>query len=137
MARFPKIDSPCPYRARLSEVMDGDHCRMCDRNVYDLSGWNDAERTAFLAGCAQEVCVSYRLPLRVAAAALAAAAVATPVAAQSGGGGDAMEMLIVVGGISDPRSAETIEVPEGAEEADLPEIPVVYEDEATTAQPSR
>ena len=32
MARFPKIDRPCPYKANLAAVMDGDFCTMCRRS---------------------------------------------------------------------------------------------------------
>ena len=145
MARFPKIQSPCPYRSDLAAVMDGDFCRMCERNVFDLTGWSDGERVAFLAGCAEEVCVSYRLPFRtVLAAAAFASAAAFPgaAAAQDGIDGaalipamaaaarDAMamdEVSIIVGGIRDPANAEFVDV-----EADgaVPALPVVYEDPA-------
>ena len=38
-----------------------------------------------------------------------------------------MEMIVTVGGITDPRNAEFV----AAEEiADLPDVPVAYEDEA-------
>ncbi|MDB5469531.1 MAG: hypothetical protein JWR84_1091 [Caulobacter sp.] len=84
MANFPKIDGPCPYLDRLAEIMDGDHCRMCQRTVTDLTDMSDKARTRFLASCSGEVCVTYRFPMRpaAAAAALAASLVALPVAAQ-------------------------------------------------------
>lgn len=138
MPIFPKIQSPCPYRSELSAVMEGDFCRMCRRNVVDLSAMGDGERRAFLAGCEEEVCVSYRLPLRpaLAAAALAAAAIAAPAGAQEAPAVDVEvsvdseptvdeEMLIMVGGIKDPRKVELIE---SAADLDLPELPVAYED---------
>jgi hypothetical protein len=51
-----------------------DFCRMCQRQVHDLTGMTRAERTAFVAGCGGEACVSYTVRLKpaVAAAALAA-----------------------------------------------------------------
>lgn len=142
MARFPRIDSPCPYKSNLAAVMDGDFCRMCERNVFDLSAMGEEERAAFLAGCTGEVCVSYRLPLRpaLAAAALAAAAVAFPTAAaaQEADAAAAVETvmaddlgevesdwMITVGGIKDPSQAQYIET---EEDSSVPELPVVYED---------
>ena len=103
MPIFPQIQSPCPYKSRLSSVMDGDLCRMCNRRVFDLSFMSDDERVAFMKGCGDDqVCVSYRLQLRpaVAAAALAVAAASIPTAAAAT---DEDETAIVVGGI--PHSA--------------------------------
>lgn len=145
MAIFPKIQSPCPYKSELAQVMDGDFCRMCSRRVFDLTGWSDGERVAFLAGCSDEVCVSYRLPLRplLAAATLASLAAAPAAAADLGAGLESglaipamaeaagaivepPEMLVMVGGIKDPRRAEFVE---HAADAAIPELPVVYEDQ--------
>ena len=58
MAFFPKIQSPCPYKGKLSAIMDGDVCRLCKREVFDLTHMTDGARREFLAGCANEVCVS-------------------------------------------------------------------------------
>ncbi|MBO9713151.1 hypothetical protein [Sphingomonas sp.] len=84
---FPPIDRPCPYVDRLDSVMDGDFCRMCRRTVFDLTAMDEAERRAFLAGCASddEVCVRYLRPA-LAAAALAASVAALPAAAQQAPG---------------------------------------------------
>jgi predicted Fe-S protein YdhL (DUF1289 family) len=139
MASFPKIQSPCPYQGNLAAIMDGDFCRMCRRQVFDITGWTDGERKAFLAGCREEVCVSYRIVRpALAAAALAAAAIPTAAAAQDQAapaaapaaadefGPVAQEMLVIVGGIKDPANAEFA----SAEElAAIPEVPVAYEDE--------
>ena len=140
MPIFPKIQSPCPYKSNLAAVMDGDMCRMCKRNVFDLTAMDDGERLAFLAGCEEEVCVSYRLPLRpaVAAAALAAASMSVPSIAQEAAA-PAVEVasdldaaaydeteIITVGGIKDPRNVELVEVDL---DSSVPELPVVYEDE--------
>jgi len=134
MAKFPKIDSPCPYKADLAAILDGDFCRMCQREVFDLSGWSDGERVAFLKGCETEVCVRYTLPMRpaLAAAALAAAVIALPVAAQEPTvvHGDVAVPdedydMIIVGGIKDPKAVAMVEDPA---DATLPELPVVYDD---------
>ncbi|HEV2866777.1 MAG TPA: hypothetical protein VGX37_09690, partial [Allosphingosinicella sp.] len=81
MPLFPKIQSPCPYTSQLASIMDGDVCRMCKRQVFDLTDMADGDRVAFLSGCRDEVCVSYRLRPALAAAALAASMVALPAAA--------------------------------------------------------
>ena len=133
MAVFPKIQSPCPYKSQLAAVMEGDFCRMCSRHVYDLTAWSDEERMAFLGGCREEVCVSYRLPVRgaVAAAALAAASVAMPAAAASP---DEEFVTIVVGGIKDPGRVEYVR---DSADAQLPELPVVYEEEKEAPPPAK
>jgi len=151
MAIFPKIQSPCPYKSELAQVMDGDFCRMCKRQVFDLSGWSDGERVTFLAGCGEEVCVSYRLPLReLLAAATLASLAAAPAAAANGEVNDSglsiqamaemalaaiepPEEFVMVGGIKDPARVEYVEHPS---DTSAPELPVVYEDEdAASALP--
>ena len=144
MPLFPKVDSPCPYKSRLSAVMDGDFCRMCRRQVFDLTAMSDAERGAFLSGCAEEVCVSYRLPLRtaIAAAALATSVTANPASARQPAAPpaeleipdelyEASDLVIVVGGIRDPAKAEWVEA---KEDVTLPELPVVHEDGAPASE---
>lgn len=147
MAMFPKIQSPCPYKSDLSAVMDGDFCRMCRRNVVDLTAWSDAERVSFLASCETEVCVSYRLPLRpaLAAAAMVAAMAALPAAAQdapvaavaatdvSADVPVAEDYDIIVGGIKDPRNVTFVE---DAADASMPALPVVYEDAQPVKAPA-
>jgi len=140
MAFFPKIQSPCPYKSRLSTVMDGDFCRMCKRNVVDLTGMTDGERRALIAGCSDEICVSYRFRPAIAAAALAAAALPTAAAAQDLGPAvpDAAaiaasateiaaldEIEIMVGGIRDLANVQYVE---DAADSAIPELPVVYVD---------
>jgi len=146
MAVFPKIQGPCPYKdeAYFAAMMDGDFCRLCKRPVVDIGGWNDGERTAFLAGCKEEVCVSYKLPLRPAlrAAALTVGMVAMmPAAAAQDVTASTVEpgieapeatMIITIGAIRDVRTLEYVET---AETAGLPELPVVYEDEAPMPPP--
>ncbi len=124
MALFPKIQNPCPYKGQLSAIMDGDTCRMCKREVFDLTAWSDDERVSFLKGCSGEVCVSYKLQVRpaLAAAALAAMAIAAPTAAAAQNATD--EMVVVVGGIKDPANVTFVEDP--ADNA-IPELPVAYD----------
>jgi predicted Fe-S protein YdhL (DUF1289 family) len=140
MAFFPKIQSPCPYKADLASVMDGDFCRMCERRVHDLSHMSSDEKRAFLSACTGEVCISYRFGPAIAAAALAAA---MPAAAAAQDLGPAVpdaaaiaastaeiaaldqDMNIVVGGIKDPRNVQYVEDPA---DRDVAQLPVVYDD---------
>ncbi len=146
MAIFPKVQSPCPVKNSLAEYMDGDICRLCERQVFDLNAMSDAERQAFMASCTGEVCVSYKIPLRGMAAALAlsAAAVSMPAAAQDalveldGNAAehqnlekclDEHEIIewVTVGGIKDTTDVEYIDTEEDLE---TPELPVTYEEVA-------
>ncbi len=121
MSLYPKIQSPCPYKNDLSAVMDGDFCRMCKRHVVDLSPMNDDQRVAFLKGCSGEVCVSYRIPARLAAAAMAIAAVTAPVAAAAQCVNEEIE--IIMGGIKDTKHTEFVK-----DDGTIPLLPVVYDD---------
>ena len=127
MAIFPRIQSPCPYKSELGAVMDGDFCRLCKREVFDLTAMTDGERVGFLADCATEVCVSYRLTGVAAAAALAVGALSAPVAAaaQTTPTPELVDVeYIIVGGITDLDGVEFVET--GAD-AGVPELPVEYE----------
>ncbi len=128
MAIFPKIQSPCPYQDRLTSIMDGDTCRMCKRQVFDLTEMSDRERVSFMQGCESEVCVSYRLPLRIAAAAVAMAALAAPMAAaareDAPAGAETVFVVVTGGGIKDLANVQYIDE---AGERVLPDLPVVYE----------
>lgn len=73
MTLFPKIARPCPYVDNLDAVMDGDFCRMCKRQVHDLTDMDRAARQAFLAECGGEVCVRYTVWMKPAMAAAALA----------------------------------------------------------------
>ncbi len=147
MAIFPRVQSPCPYKGNLSDIMDGDICNLCEKPVFDLTAMSDRERVAFMAGCSSEVCVSYRFPLRPALAAAAlAAALPVPAFAQDAAQVGAPEfaeddMTIIVGGIRHPgkvafvddrtASADQAYDTSAAPERDAPksELPVIYEDE--------
>jgi hypothetical protein len=118
---FPRIQRPCPYKNNLSEIMDGDVCRVCTRKVHDLNAYSEAERAAFLASCSGEICVSYSLRPAIVAA-VSAVAFALPAAAQD----VAFDEEILVGGV-DAAQIEYVADPNAAE---TPDMPVVYEDEA-------
>jgi predicted Fe-S protein YdhL (DUF1289 family) len=140
MAFFPKIQSPCPYIANLAAIMDGDFCRMCERQVFDLSHMSSGEKKAFLDGCTGEVCISYRFTPALAAAALAAAmpaaasaqdlgpivpdaaAIAASTAEIAAMGGESI--IVTGGGIKDPRNVQYVEDPT---DPSAPELPVVYD----------
>jgi hypothetical protein len=127
MARFPKIQSPCPFKDRLASIMDGDVCRMCKRQVHDLTAMSDGERDTFLRSCAGgEVCVSYRLRPTLVGAALAAAAVCAPVAAA------AQIETVIVGGLRNTTHVEYIET---AADRTTPVLPVIYENKDAKAKP--
>jgi predicted Fe-S protein YdhL (DUF1289 family) len=141
MAFFPKIQSPCPYIANLSSIMDGDFCRMCERQVFDLSHMSSMEKKAFLDGCTGEVCITYRFTPAIAAAALAAAMPAAAAAQDLGpvvpdaaaiaastaeiAAMDGEAIIVTGGGIKDPRNVQYVEDPT---DQSVPELPVVYDD---------
>jgi hypothetical protein len=82
MAIFPVIQSPCPYKGKLGDILDSeDMCRLCKRQVHDLTAMSDQEKRAFFRSCSDDVCVSYSLPAALASASmLAALGVAAPAA---------------------------------------------------------
>jgi hypothetical protein len=147
MAVFPKVQRQCPYKDRRAAAMDGDICRICDHRVIDLTAWSDDERLAFAAGQKEEVCISYRLPLRpaLAAAALAAAALPNMAAAQDTAAPPAAEAPAndadshEIVGIFGPARAEgpAITVFDSAgEPAAVPKVPVADEDERPAKPPA-
>ncbi|HEX8364342.1 MAG TPA: hypothetical protein VF702_06665 [Allosphingosinicella sp.] len=123
MPLFPKISSPCPYRSDLAAIMDGDQCRMCNRQVFDLSAMSDGERLAFLAGCEDEVCVSYAIPIRQALhAAAVAAAIAVPGVAAARPV-PPPPPVVVAGGLAPPPQVQMVEIPPVVDSEDyLPEV---------------
>jgi hypothetical protein len=130
MALFPKIQSPCPYKGELSAIMEGDTCRLCKRQVFDLTSMDDAGRVAFMKGCTDQVCVTYRFPVRPAlAAAVVVAAMAAPVAAAACEA--TTEMVVMVGGIKDPANVSYVQNP--GDNA-IPQLPVVYENAGAKQQ---
>lgn len=126
MAIFPKIQSPCPHKDELASLVDGDICRVCDRQVHDIGVLSDDERAGFLKACTGEVCVSYKLRLRPAlAAAAAVAALGAPLAALAQQTPAVESEVIIVGAIMDPANVEYVD---DARDADVPELPVVLDD---------
>ena len=135
MAIFPKVQSPCPYKDQLAQIMDGDSCRVCKRQVVDLNGMDDAGRVAFMKSCSGEVCVSYSFRPVIAAAALATAMTALPMAAAAQEPApvaeDEIYAEIFVGGIKDLANVEYVE--EASDQA-MADLPVVYEDESAAEE---
>jgi hypothetical protein len=81
MTPFPRIQRPCPYLDRLDAVIDGGFCRMCEREVHDLTAMDERERAGFLAACGGDACVSYTMTVKPALAAALIAASAAVLAA--------------------------------------------------------
>jgi hypothetical protein len=134
MTLCPRIESPCPHADRLSEIIDGGLCRICDREVHDLTAMDDAARWAFLAARQGEVCISYKAPLRIALAAMAAsAALATPLAAAACDPTETVASVVVVGAIKDPAHTRMVQ---DAQDAKIPALPVVYDDARPPAPPA-
>lgn len=144
MARYPRIDQPCPLDAQAQQRIDG-HCGQCGKTVHCLDGRSDAERAEFLRQASGPVCVSYRLAMGTALAlAIAAPAAAGPVDTAPGAqpsqavlaapgaasqaqtpvaAGTPLEpglQTIFLGGVSRPGEAEWVE----DERDDLPELPM-------------
>ncbi|MES2058714.1 MAG: hypothetical protein V4564_22435 [Pseudomonadota bacterium] len=138
MSLFPRIQSPCPYKGNLSDIMDGSLCRLCKREVYDLTALSDGERQALVNGCETEICVSYTVSTRsvLAAAAMGVAAMTTPAFAQqtpqagpvAAALDDATEFSdIIVGGLRAPKQAQWVK---DEPVSDAPALPVTYDDPA-------
>ena len=87
MPPFPPIQRLCPYLDRLDEVIDAGFCRMCSREVHDLTAMDARDRTDFLAARGGDACVSYTMHVKPALAAAliaaSAAVLAPPDAAQA------------------------------------------------------
>lgn len=78
MARYPRIDQPCPLDASARRNIAGD-CRQCGKTVHCLDGRSDEERAALLRQASGPICVSYRIALGTALAlSIAAPAAAGP-----------------------------------------------------------
>ena len=126
MAFYPKIDSLCPYKGELSEILDDDICRLCKREVFDLTDMSDADREIFFKSCDGEVCVSYKLPMGRAFA----AAVVTTSGVLASTAAMAQENtycdMIIVGGIKDPSHVQKVELDI---DKSIPMLPVVFEDD--------
>ncbi|WP_460733980.1 hypothetical protein [Lysobacter tyrosinilyticus] len=67
MARFPKIDRPCPLDTETQKRIRGS-CDLCGKTVHCLDGKSDAERTEFMSKLKEPACVSYRLTAGIGAA---------------------------------------------------------------------
>ena len=83
MSLFPKVQSPCPYKGKFADIMQGNQCRLCKREVVDLTALSSEDRMAFLNACETEVCVSYRVGARTVLAAMAMSTVTIPSIAEA------------------------------------------------------
>ena len=81
MTPFPPIQRLCPHLDRLGEVVDAGFCRMCSREVHDLTAMDARKRAGFLAARRGETCVSYTMNVKPALAAALIAASAAVLAA--------------------------------------------------------
>ncbi len=131
MGLFPKIESPCPYKDRLDELMQGEMCSMCNKNVFDLTQMDETGRREFMSECSGEVCVSYRLPIRkiVSGAAIIAASAPGLAAAQDASSeAPTNEDLycysdeIIVGGIREAGEALWIDLEAEKHLTDIPKV---------------
>lgn len=87
MSRFPLVQDPCPYKGPIEDILVGAQCRLCKREVHDLTDMSANERRELISGCsdAEGLCVRYRVRAgsAVAAAMLGAAGLASPAMAQA------------------------------------------------------
>lgn len=139
MAKYPRIDSPCPLKWNALPEPGNDFCRHCERNVHNLTAMTEAERKEFMAACEGSVCVAYvTKPGRrerniVWAVAMAAATVAVATPGMASAAGDSLEMVeveVLVGGVKNASQAEWEEV--GAEEPPA-DLPVIVDDDFESA----
>lgn len=142
MSLFPKVQSPCPYKGKFADIMQGNQCRLCKREVIDLTEMAEAERKQFLAACEGEVCISYRVGAKSALAAMAMSTVAIPTAAAAQDTAqpqadapaeeDSELYYIIVGGMKKPHDAKWVKDEQSSE---APALPVEYDD--TPAMPAK
>jgi hypothetical protein len=131
MSRFPLVQDPCPYKGPITDILAGDHCRLCAREVHDLTHMSETERLALVAGCqdAEGLCVRYtvRAGSAVAAAMLGVAGfVATPAMAQSAEAPAAIEQSAEAPAQPAETAAPAAETtPDYAEEYDYDEGAVI------------
>src|SRR3954468_6176196 len=85
MTSFPRIQRPCPYLDQLDAVVDDGFCRMCRRDVHDLTGMDEQQRADFVVDCG-DTCVSYTMQVKPAVAAALIAASAAVLVAPEGAG---------------------------------------------------
>ncbi len=127
MALFPKIQSPCPYKGNIADILDDEVCRLCKRQVHDLTFMTDGERVDFMRSCKEEVCVRYTVRPAIAAAALAAAAIVAPTAAAACDTVQ-VEEIIMVGGVKKPADVTYVHYADTQADRAIPMLPVVYDD---------
>jgi hypothetical protein len=137
MARYPKIDSPCPLSIAEQREINGE-CKRCNKHVHALDSMSDDERKVLMASSSGAVCVSYRLPVRaraglglamattLAASSVMAGEVPAVAPPASDEGSEKLEVIIMVGGVEDPVNATWVD------DSDLPELPMVVEERSAS-----
>jgi hypothetical protein len=131
---------------RLDTVIEGDYCRMCKRDVHDLTDMDAGERKAFLAACGGDACISYveflKPTLAAAAVAATAAVILTPgsAMAQKHKAKHAQvrrvtpELVpVMLGGAPVPMPMDYVKQPQPAEKPPEPAKPPRREEPATVA----
>jgi len=144
MAVYPAIDRRCPYERTLSDILDGNHCSVCDKHVHDLDPLSDRERLTLLErGGPEEICVRYSAPRSVllAALALGAGAVAAPAFAQEQAAGASPpapaslsaaeessvgDIMVIAGGVRHPPRTHRVKAPTRSHK---PSLPVIVEEQ--------
>lgn len=130
MAKYPRIDSPCPLKWNALPESGNDFCRHCERNVHNLTAMTEAERKEFMAACEGSVCVAYaakpgRRERKIAWAVAMAATVSVATPGIASAAGDSLELAeieVFVGGVKNASQAEWEEVDAEEPPADLPVI---------------
>lgn len=104
MARFPKIDRPCPLDIDAQRRING-HCGHCGKTVHCLDGKSDAERAELLRKTGGTLCVSYTLTAGIGAA--LALSMAAPVSAAQAAPDSPLPTLSASPGQQDPLGLRT------------------------------
>jgi hypothetical protein len=145
MAKYPRIDSPCPLTKTEIGKFENGFCQHCERTVHNLDYMNNSERVEFIRQCKGKVCVSYTVKTATAAAiALTTVMSSTAVfatdalnkseqnlpqnpiqtqVATPGKFNTDLELVeIMVGSVSNPKDADWDEHADGKDLPELPEI---------------
>lgn len=129
MAKYPKIDSPCPLKWNTLPEPGNNFCRHCERNAHNLTAMTEAERKEFMAACEGSVCVAYAAKpgreRKIVWAMAMAATVSMAIPGIASAAGDSVELAeteILVGGVKNASQAEWEEAGDEEPPADLPVI---------------
>lgn len=111
MARYPKIDQPCPLDIDAQKRIQGD-CSRCGKTVHCLDDKSDAERAEFMRKANGPVCVSYRLTAGIGAALALSLAGPVMAADQASAGSPATLMANQTGQLQGLNPAATPPAPQ-------------------------